>query len=120
MPGIEPSCVGLRGKTAVDDSIKLAVEVLPARADVVVFFELYIVVFNPCRLELMHKLIRDDPAVHIPAVLASDNRLINIGRIEEEALTATLKLSIDQVNGIDCVFAKPIASLPALFGPIFS
>ena len=68
----------------------------------------------------MHKLIRDDPAVHIPAVFASDNCPINIGRIEEEALTATLKLSIDQVDGIDCVFAKPIASLPALFGPIFS
>ena len=68
----------------------------------------------------MHKLIRDCPAKHIPTVLASDNRLINIGRIEEEALPATLKLSIDQVNGIDYVFSKPIVSLPALFGPTFS
>lgn len=49
----------------------------------------------------MHKLIRDCPAEHIPTVLASDNRLIDIGRIEEEALPATLKLSIDRVNGID-------------------
>lgn len=120
MPGIELSCVGLRGKTAVDDGIKLAVEVLPARADVVVFFELYAIVVNPCGLELMHRLIRDCPAEHIPTVLASDNRLIDIGRIEEEALPATLKLSIDQVNGFDYVFAKLIVSPPALFGPIFS
>ena len=68
----------------------------------------------------MHRLIRDCPAEHIPTVLASDNRLINIGRIEEEALPATLKLSIDQVNGFDYVFAKLIVSPPALFGPIFS
>lgn len=68
----------------------------------------------------MHKLIRDCPAEHIPTVLASDNRLIDIGRIEEEALPATLKLSIDRVNGIDYVFAKPIVSFPALFGPIIS
>ena len=68
----------------------------------------------------MHKLIRDCPAEHIPTVLASDNLLIEIGRIEEEALPATLKLSIDRVNGIDYAFAKPIVSFPALFGPIFS
>lgn len=120
MPSAGQSSIGLLRKAAIDGGVGLTAAVLPARADVVVFFELYIVVFNPYRLELMHKLVRDDPAVHIPTVLASDNRLINIGRIEEEALTPTLKLSIDQANGIDCVFAKPIVSLPALFGPMFS
>lgn len=65
----------------------------------------------------MRELIRSCPAEHVPTLLALDNRLIRIGRIEEKALSTTLKLSVNQVNGIDYVFAKPIVSLPAPLDP---
>lgn len=93
MPGTGQSRVCLLREVAVNYGIGLTVAVLPACADIaVVAFKLLVLAGQPNQLKLGYLVVWDGSAEHVPAVLAADNLLVNVYRVEKEAHPMRSKL----------------------------
>ena len=105
------SLVGFLGKLAVDDRVRKAVSVLPARADVVVPFKLPVIASQSNRLEILDDAIRDHPAEHVLAMHATDDLLVNINCVKKEGQIAMRNLRVKEVNRIDDIFTELIGQI---------